>query len=144
MGPDAAAEANAVKKLKSARTWLLVIGILYAVSPFLMLAISGISPAKAWTVPMGKLLLISNLALCVIHVGLFFWASTQPFAAAVVGLSLFATVQLVNVVVEPASLTQGLVVKAIFLSVLIGALKAGIEARKLRAALSLPTTANAT
>lgn len=117
-----------VPKLKKARGWILGIGILYAVSALLMVAISGVP----WSIPEVKILLATNFALFAIHIGLWFWAKTAPFAAAVVALALFLTVHLVNAIIEPASLVRGILIKILFLIALAQAISAGLEVRRLR------------
>ncbi|MBO6933788.1 MAG: zinc ribbon domain-containing protein [Deltaproteobacteria bacterium] len=110
--------------LKKARYWILGVGGLYAISGLLMGGLMGGSLAT--------LIIVVNLVLALIHVGLFFWARFQPFAAAVAALGLFVTVHLLNAIADPATLLQGLCVKVLFITVLSGAVKAGLDARRLR------------
>jgi hypothetical protein len=114
--------------LASARKWILAVGILYGVSALILYAMMGdqlTSDGKA-------ILLGTNFGLLAIHIGLWVWARTAPFPAAVVALVLFVTVHAVNAVLEPESIYKGIVIKIIFLVVLIKAVQAGHKANQMR------------
>ncbi|MCB9731963.1 MAG: zinc ribbon domain-containing protein [Deltaproteobacteria bacterium] len=114
-------------KVRQARGWILAVGIIYAVSAVLMLVIMGRDlPPDA-----RNLLLVINLGLCVIHIGLWLWAKTQAFAAAVVAFVLFITVQAVDIASDPTALTRGIFIKVFFIIALVSAIRAGLEARAL-------------
>lgn len=114
--------------LETARKWILAIGIIYVVSAFLMVAIAG-----DMMLDQDKNLLYGvSFALCAIHIGLWWWAKTAPFPAAVVALVLFITVQLINAAVEPSTIYKGIIIKILFLVALIKAVQAGSEANRLR------------
>lgn len=115
--------------LESARKWILAVGIIYVVSVIFTTAIAGIS----FTDPAVRMVMGTALALCAIHIGLWVWAKTAPFPAAVVALVLFITVQVFSAVVEPSTMYKGLLIKVLFLVALIRAVKAGSEAQRLRA-----------
>lgn len=123
------AEAFAGPALRSARNWILAIGILYMVSAVLILGIAGVDFGSE----LGMQILGTNAALLVIHIGLFFWAKKAPFAAAVVALCLFITVHLINAIIDPTSIYQGIIIKILFLVVLIKAVSAGQQANRIRA-----------
>jgi hypothetical protein len=78
-----------------------------------------------------KLLLGVNIGLAVLYLGLFFWARRNALAATVTALILFVTVIAINAVLEPATLAQGLVVKALFIAALAAAISAAQRERKL-------------
>jgi len=80
---------------------------------------------------MVTLLLVVNIVLAVIYFVLWFWAKKNPYTAALIALLLFLTVIVVSAVLEPESLSQGVIVKALFIAALVRALKAGADARKL-------------
>lgn len=117
--------------LETARKWILAIGIIYVASALLVTGVSGVG--FDLDDPMVRLLWGTSLGLCAIHLGLWVWAKTAPFPAAVVALVLFVTVQAINAVVEPSSMYKGLLIKVLFLVALIRAVKAGSEAQRLRA-----------
>jgi hypothetical protein len=114
--------------LETARKWILAIGIIYVVSAFIMVAIAGDMMLDEDR----NLLYGVSFALCAIHVGLWWWAKTAPFPAAVVALVLFITVQLINLAAEPSSFYKGIVIKILFLVALVRAVQAGLEANRLR------------
>ncbi|MDH5493281.1 MAG: zinc ribbon domain-containing protein [Myxococcales bacterium] len=110
--------------LDRARKWILIVGIIYFVSGVLL----GLLAGEAG----GGLIFGLNLVLALIHVGLWHWARIAPFPAAVAALVLFSTVHLLEFVVDPSSIARGLLLKIIFLSILGSAVKAGLDARRLR------------
>ena len=76
--------------------------------------------------------LITNLVLAGIYAGMGFWARVSPLPAAIAGLVLFVTVIVVNVVMDPTSIVQGIIVKVIVIVVLIKAIQAGTKHRQLQ------------
>lgn len=83
---------------------------------------------------MVKLLLVTNIGLSVVYFGLWIWAKRKPFTAAVIALLLFLTVIVVNAVIEPKTLPQGIIVKILFIAALAKAISAGNEERRLAGA----------
>jgi predicted nucleic acid-binding Zn ribbon protein len=128
-GADVDAERLAVQiapKMRRARNWILAVGIVYLVTSVAFVA-AGMVPDEAKGILLGI-----NGALCAIHIGLFFWAKSAPFAAAVVALVLFVTVHVANAVLDPTTIAQGIVIKAAFLAALIAAVRSGHEVVVLR------------
>ena len=74
--------------------------------------------------------------IAAIFFGLFLWARRNPLPAAIVGLVLFVSLHLLEAVVRPESLRQGLIVKLIIIIVLVKAVQAGVQYRKVQAASS--------
>jgi hypothetical protein len=120
--------AAAAPALESARKWILGIGIWYLVGSALFVLVLGDGMMSRQR----DLILISAAALCVIHIGLWFWARTQPFPAAVVAAVIFATLLAVQAVTSPADLFGGIIIKIAFAAVLYKAVQAGLEAQRLR------------
>lgn len=112
--------------LAKARGWILALGIIYLVSGLLVTAISNFDPSAF------KIFWATTLGLFGAHMGLWWWARTRPFPAALVALVLFLTVQGVNAVLEPESMTQGILVKIFFLVAISNAIKAGLAAQRMR------------
>lgn len=83
---------------------------------------------------MVTMLLVVNLVLAGIYFGLWWWAKTKPLPATVIALILFITIHVVNAVMQPASLAQGVLVKILFTLALVRAITAANEERKLGAA----------
>lgn len=77
------------------------------------------------------LLLVVNIGLSVIYLGLWFWAKSNPYAAALVALLLFLTVIVISAVYEPATLAQGILVKILFIAALGKAVVSGREERRI-------------
>src|SRR5687767_13956081 len=63
---------------------------------------------------------------------LWLWSRVNPFAASIVGLVLFVSIHLLDAVVDPMALIRGILVKIIVIAVLIKAIQAGAEYRKLK------------
>lgn len=72
------------------------------------------------------------VALGAIYVGLWWWAQTNAFAAALTALLLFATVQLVSLLMDPASLVKGILIKILIFAALSTAVSAGYRQRAQR------------
>ncbi len=114
-------------KLARARGWILAVGIIYVVSTGLMLAMAdGMYSSEEVTFQ-----LVAAGVLCLVHIGLWWWAKTAPFAAAVVALVLFVTLQLVQAVIDPSTLARGVIIKVFFLVALVQAVMAGVEVQRL-------------
>lgn len=65
-----------------------------------------------------------------IFVGLWWWAQTNPFAAALIALLLYGTSLLVGALVDPTSLLKGLIVKGIVAFALFTAVSASYRQRQ--------------
>jgi hypothetical protein len=65
-------------------------------------------------------------------VGLWWWAQTNPFPAAMIALLLYGTSLLVGALVDPASLLKGFIVKGIVLVALFSAVSAAYRQRGAR------------
>jgi hypothetical protein len=125
---ELAVHAFTAPALASARRWILILGIAYLLNALVLCAmIDGPLTRDGW------LVVGSTIALAAIHGGLWLWARSQPLAAAVVALALFVTLQLAIAVTAPEDLYKGFLIKALFLVSLVGAVRAGHRARRIRA-----------
>jgi len=70
-----------------------------------------------------------NYFLAVVMFGLFLWARRSPLPAMVTGLCVYLAVIVLNAIVEPASLIQGILIKVLFIGALIAGIKAALEER---------------
>ncbi|TNF38611.1 MAG: zinc ribbon domain-containing protein [Deltaproteobacteria bacterium] len=122
---DAVIESVYKPALARARGWILAVGILYTVSALIYVAVGRFGEEER------NLVLGLNLGLSAIHVGLYFWARTSPFPAAIVALALFVTLHLTEAVIEPSSLVRGILIKILFLVALIKAVQAGLQVKRL-------------
>ena len=79
------------------------------------------------------LLFSVNYLLVAIYVGLIFWCSRNPFGACLTGLVIYVTLILINAAVDPATIVQGIIMKAIIIIALANGIKAGLTHRRLTA-----------
>lgn len=142
-----AGEALSGPALASARRWILAVAVLMSIGTLILYMQLGEHAAAQGISDFESLRLyavapVAALTLC--FFGLWLWARKQPFAAAVVALALFVTLQVVNTILDPSTLVQGLIFKVIVTCVLIGAVRAGLQAQRVRAEYArnnLPTPA---
>lgn len=80
-----------------------------------------------------NMLLAVNLVLGALYLVLWRWAKTKPLPAAVIALLLFITTHVINAVMQPESLAQGILVKILFTLALVRAITAANEERNLTA-----------
>jgi uncharacterized membrane protein YiaA len=69
------------------------------------------------------------VALGVIYIGLWWWAQTNAFAAALIALLLFVTVMLVSALIDPVSLVKGIIIKIVIIGALSSAVSSGYRQR---------------
>ena len=79
---------------------------------------------------MVRMLLLVNLGLCAAYLLLWWWAKAKPLPASVIALLLFITTHVVNAVVEPKTLYQGILIKILFTLALVRAISAAAEERR--------------
>jgi hypothetical protein len=124
----AAIEADAVEaefrldQVKKARGAFLVVGVLQVVGGL-------IAGATAPTGD-GAFYLVAELVVAAVFFGLAWWCSHQPFAAAIVGLFVFAGLHLTAALLDPSAIYKGIIVKVIVIVMLVRAIKAGFEYRQ--------------
>ena len=80
---------------------------------------------------MVNMLLAVNLALGALYLVLWWWAKRKPLPAAVIALLLFITTHVINAVMQPESIYQGILVKILFTLALVRAITAANEERNL-------------
>ena len=78
-----------------------------------------------------NMLLVVNLVLAVLYAGMWVWAKKNALGATLVAFFLFTGVMVANVVMDPKTIAQGIVVKVVFITILIKAIQAAFEERKL-------------
>ena len=62
-----------------------------------------------------RAVLIVNLMLSAIMLVLAWWSRRRPLAAILVATSIYVAVQVISAIVEPATLVQGLIIKAVII-----------------------------
>lgn len=73
------------------------------------------------------------LVVGAIYFGLWFWAKSAPFPAALTGLILFGSLWFGEILIDPSMIWRGILIKVIIVAVLVKAVQAGLEYRKLQA-----------
>ncbi len=68
-------------------------------------------------------------ALAVAFFGLWWWAQTNAFAAALTALLLYITSMLIGAMVDPASIVKGILIKGVIVVALFSAVSAGHRER---------------
>ncbi len=106
--------------LRSARSSLLWVGVLTAVGAVLLFAKSEGEDV---------LTLVIGLGVAVLYVGLWQWSKREVLGATAAGLGIFVTLQVAGVVVDPASLFQGIILKVVVLVLLVRGVRAGVVLR---------------
>ncbi len=71
----------------------------------------------------------ANYFLALVMLGLFFWSRKAPFPAMVTGLCVYLAVIVLNAVLDPKTLYQGILIKALFISAMIAGIKAALAER---------------
>jgi hypothetical protein len=81
--------------------------------------------------------LIANMVLSAIYLTLALFSKKQAVAAIVSGLSLFVVVQLLNMILEPASIVRGIIFKIAIFIYLIKGVQSAFEAQKIKRQLNV-------
>lgn len=72
-----------------------------------------------------------NYLLAAIMFGLFLWGLHAPFPAMVTALCVYLAVIVLNFIVEPTSLFQGILIKVLVIMALVAGIKASLVARQI-------------
>lgn len=70
-----------------------------------------------------------GLGLAVVMAGLYVWAKRSPFPAILTGLCTFLVVVVINALVDPTTIANGIIVKVLAITGLLGGLKAALAER---------------
>lgn len=118
----------------SARWWILAVAVLMSVGTLVFyMQLGDLAQQSPAIEPLRLALTAPMVAITLCYFGLWLWSMKQPLAASVVALVLFVILQIVNAILEPSTLFQGIVVKTIVIVVLVGAVRAGLQAQRARA-----------
>jgi hypothetical protein len=82
-------------------------------------------------IELGTPVFVAVFGLAAVFFCLYLWARRKPLPAAIAGLVLFVTVHVLDAVVDPNALWRGILVKIIVIVVLVKAIQAGVQHRKL-------------
>lgn len=115
--------------VKSGRGYILAISILQLVAgvAFLVIYFAGGQTAK--TRPF-LAIAVTVTVLGLVYMGLWIWAKTAPFAAALVALIIYLTVLALDGVFAPQQIGQGIIVKILIIAGLSQAVKSGYALKK--------------
>ncbi len=72
---------------------------------------------------------VLNYLLALAMFGLSFWARKSPFPAMITALCLYLAVNVLNAIVDPATIAQGWLIKILFFGAMIAGIKASLVAR---------------
>jgi hypothetical protein len=110
--------------------WILAIAILQAVGGGFMYMMSASTSSPSDPAAIGVLIVM--LALALIFFGLWIWGRKSPFPALLTALVVFVSFHLLDAVLDPATLVQGIIMKIVVLSGLGTALKKAYVAKRER------------
>lgn len=111
---------EAEKKIREAK---IIIYVLTALT-FLMGTIAGFGNDDLAS-------LIVNLLLCTLYLIFAAWSNKNPFRAILTCFIVYLTIQVLNAIVEPATIMQGIIVKFIFIAVFLKGIQSANEAKHL-------------
>ena len=129
-----AGEAFSGPAMASARRWILAVAVLMSIGTLVLYLQLGDLARQYSEIESQRLLLTAPAAIVTLcFFGLWLWSAKQPFAAAVVALVLFVTLQVINAIADPSTLYSGVIFKVLVIGVLVGAVNAGLKAQRIRA-----------
>ena len=123
------------KKMNSARGGLLAVAIIQIIGGLLIYSLmssAADNPRMQVDEDMLAILPIAIGVIAAIYFGLWFWAKSSPFPAALTGLILYVTLWVGEILYNPEAIFQGILIKLIIVVVLSKAVQAGLEYRKLQ------------
>lgn len=82
-------------------------------------------------------LIIVNLILGAIYAGLGAWSQKKPLAAIISGFALYVLIFILNVITNPSSIANGIILKILFVGYFIKGIKSAIEAEKIKKELNI-------
>jgi len=128
------------KKLKNACTALFAVAILQSLATLLVLFVlrsryypDGWDTASEEVQGAVQSVILTMAGIAVAFAALGFWARKSPLPATIIGLVLYLTAMIADAVMEPETIAQGLLVKAIIIAVLAKGISAAVQYRKLKA-----------
>jgi ABC-type multidrug transport system permease subunit len=115
--------------VKSGRGYILGISILQLIGgiAFFVIYFAGNQTAKTRPI---LAIAVTMTVLGLVYVGLWIWAKTAPFAAALVALIIYLTVLALDGVFAPQQIAQGIIIKILIIAALSQAVKSGYALKK--------------
>lgn len=131
-----------LKSIKTARTALIIVGVLTLIGGFFLdkMLQSEIASVRRnpnmiideAVVSQINLMIYAVYALGFIFFGLSFWAKKNPFAACLTGLIIYISAWLIDIASDPSMIMRGIIIKLIIISLLVNGVKAGIAWRQMQ------------
>ena len=97
-----------------------------------MLAVGLLAPDAETKLDKESMVFIGAAALIIgfLFLGLWFWARSSPFPAALTALIIYVTLNVAGIVMEPESASQGIIIKIFIILGLAKAVQSGYALRK--------------
>lgn len=111
-----------------ARRWLMAVAVLtagFGVVFYMML------PAELHEA--GRAILVTNLGLGAFYFAMWVWAKKNLLGAAATALVVFVAVIVINAAIDPITLTQGILIKMLFIAALGSSVREALADRSERA-----------
>jgi hypothetical protein len=116
------------KQAKKAAGALLAVAVIQAVvGPLQVLLVLGNAPAR-----LRNAAFVEVFTIAFVFFVIFLWARKQPLPAAIVGLVLFITLQVIYGILDPTNLFKGILLKIIIIAILVNAIQAGVKYRQIQ------------
>lgn len=74
--------------------------------------------------------MVVMLGIGAVFGGLWVWCKSNPFAASIIALLVFGTLHITEAIIDPSTITNGIILKVIVVVVLTRAISAGIKHRE--------------
>ena len=73
--------------------------------------------------------LIVNLILCAIMLVLGWWSRSKPLPAILIATAIYVAVQVISAIMDPTTIMQGFIMKAVIIAILVRGIKGALSAR---------------
>lgn len=113
-----------LEAIRRARFWILAVAVLHLIGALFFF----IAPGEMDSV--ATIIIVVNIIYAAIYAGFGFWSNTNPFAASLAAMILFCTTILVNVVIDPTTIFQGILIKIFVILALLSGMKSGLRYRR--------------
>ncbi|MES2777635.1 MAG: hypothetical protein V4722_25885 [Bacteroidota bacterium] len=112
------------KSIRNARTALFVVAGMQLLFGIIIGAMQGGDEAI--------IVIVEAVVLAAIFFGLGMWTKSKPYTAIVTGLVLFVGLHILNAVIDPASIGQGIIMKVVIIVYLAKSINDAKEAQEMK------------
>jgi hypothetical protein len=123
---------EAKRKINNAKYILFVIGGLNLILGFVL----------GFKMENSNAVIIESVIIAVIYVGLGFWCNSKPLPAIIAGLILYLTLIILNMIIDPITIIQGIIWKIVIIGAFIKGISAAREAQELLKKINLSSGNN--